>query len=67
MVLLVVDTQKGITDERLYGFKELEVNIKTLLGKQKSKHFKMGFRTDCSEAFCLSDYTLTNYQKRIQC
>jgi len=31
MVLLVVDTQKGITDERLYGFKELEENIKTLL------------------------------------
>ena len=31
MVLLVIDTQKGITDERLYGFKELEENIKTLI------------------------------------
>lgn len=31
MVLLVVDTQKGITDERLFGFRELEENIKTLL------------------------------------
>ena len=31
MVLLVIDTQKGITDERLYGLKELEENIKTLI------------------------------------
>ena len=31
MVLMVIDTQKGITDERLYGFQELEDNIKTLI------------------------------------
>ena len=31
MVLLVIDTQKGITDERLYGFREFEENIKTLI------------------------------------
>ena len=31
MVLLVIDTQKGITDDRLYGFKELEENIRTLI------------------------------------
>ena len=31
MVLLVVDTQKGITDDRLYGFEELKGNIKTLI------------------------------------
>lgn len=31
MVLLVIDTQKGITDDRLYGFKEFEENIKTLI------------------------------------
>jgi RimJ/RimL family protein N-acetyltransferase/nicotinamidase-related amidase len=31
MVLLVIDTQKGITDDRLFGFNELEENIKTLI------------------------------------
>ena len=31
MVLLVIDTQKGITDERLYGFEKLEENIRTLI------------------------------------
>lgn len=31
MILLVIDTQKGITDERLFGFRELEKNIKILI------------------------------------
>ncbi len=31
MVLLVIDTQKGITDDRLYGFRTLEEKIKTLI------------------------------------
>ena len=31
MVLLVVDTQKGIVDERLYAFKKFVRNIKSLL------------------------------------
>lgn len=31
MVLLIVDTQKGITDERLYKFEELQKNIKLLI------------------------------------
>ncbi len=31
MILLVIDTQKGITDERLYAFDRLRKNIKTLL------------------------------------
>ena len=31
MVLLVIDTQKGITDDRLYGFKELKDNIRALI------------------------------------
>lgn len=31
MVLLVIDTQSGITDERLFGFRELEKNIKILI------------------------------------
>ena len=35
MVLLVIDTQKGITDERLYGFKELKENIKTLISASR--------------------------------
>ena len=31
MVLLVIDTQKGITDERLFAFRELEENIRFLI------------------------------------
>ena len=31
MVLLVIDVQKGITDERLYGFQQFEENLKTLI------------------------------------
>ena len=28
MVLLVIDVQKGITDERLYGYQQFEDNLK---------------------------------------
>lgn len=31
MVLLIVDTQKGIVDERLYAFKKFVGNIKELI------------------------------------
>ena len=31
MVLLVIDTQKGITDERLFEFEKLKANIKELI------------------------------------
>ncbi len=31
MILLVVDTQKGITDERLHEFEKLKRNIRTLI------------------------------------
>lgn len=31
MILLVIDTQKGITDERLYEFEKIRKNIKTLI------------------------------------
>ena len=31
MILLVVDTQKGITDERLFAFEQLRENIKMLI------------------------------------
>lgn len=31
MVLLVVDTQKGIVDERLYAFEKFVSNIKKLM------------------------------------
>ena len=31
MVLLVIDVQKGITDERLYGFQQFEDNLKQLI------------------------------------
>ena len=35
MVLLVIDTQKGITDSRLYCFEKLRANIKTLIAKAR--------------------------------
>lgn len=35
MVLLVVDTQKGITDERLYEFEKLKSNIRTLISEAR--------------------------------
>ena len=31
MVLLVIDTQKGITDDRLYEFDKMRANIKELI------------------------------------
>lgn len=31
MVLLVIDVQKGITDERLYGFQTFEANLKQMI------------------------------------
>lgn len=31
MILLVIDTQKGITDERLYAFETFKENVKVLL------------------------------------
>ena len=37
MILLIVDTQKGITDGRLFAFERLRANIKTLIG-QARKH-----------------------------
>ena len=35
MVLLVVDTQKGITDERLFGFEEFKSNVKNLIAEAR--------------------------------
>ena len=35
MTLLVIDTQKGITDDRLYLFEELRANIKTLIARAR--------------------------------
>ena len=35
MVLLVVDTQKGITDERLYRFEEFRDNVKSLIAEAR--------------------------------
>ncbi len=43
MVLLVIDTQKGITDDRLYGFKELEENIKTLIKTSRENGVEVVF------------------------
>ena len=35
MVLLVIDVQKGITDERLYGFDRFEENLKNLISESR--------------------------------
>lgn len=37
MVLLVIDVQKGITDDRLYDFKDFISNLKELIA-QARKH-----------------------------
>ena len=36
MTLLVIDTQKGITDSRLYGFEALRTNIKALIAQARA-------------------------------
>ncbi|MBR4760940.1 MAG: cysteine hydrolase, partial [Lachnospiraceae bacterium] len=43
MVLLVIDTQKGITDDRLFGFRELEENIKTLISAARENKVEVVF------------------------
>ncbi len=35
MILLVIDVQKGITDERLYAFAQFEENLKTLIDEAR--------------------------------
>ena len=35
MTLLVIDTQKGITDDRLYRFEQLRANIKALIAQAR--------------------------------
>ena len=41
MVLLVVDTQKGITDDRLYNFESLRTNIKRLIYEARNHHVEI--------------------------
>ena len=41
MILLVIDTQKGITDERLYNFDALKTNIKTLISTARKNHVEV--------------------------
>lgn len=41
MILLVVDTQKGITDERLFAFEQLRENIKTLIAQARKYHVEV--------------------------
>ena len=36
MVLLVIDTQKGITNERLYSYDVVVKNIRTLIDEARS-------------------------------
>ena len=43
MVLLVIDTQKGITDERLYEFEKVTKNIKELIDLARANHKKVIF------------------------
>lgn len=41
MILLVIDTQKGITDERLYHFEALKANIRTLISTARKHHVEV--------------------------
>ena len=41
MILLVVDTQKGITDERLYEFERVRSNIKSLIDEARNNHVEV--------------------------
>ena len=43
MVLLVIDTQKGITDDRLYEFEKVTKNIKELITLARANHKKVIF------------------------
>ncbi|MBR5944187.1 MAG: GNAT family N-acetyltransferase [Lachnospiraceae bacterium] len=43
MVLLVIDTQKGITDDRLYEFEKVTKNIKELIDLARTNHKKVIF------------------------
>lgn len=43
MILLVVDTQKGITDERLFAFEKVEKNIRLLIETARSSHVEVVF------------------------
>ena len=43
MVLLVIDTQKGITDDRLYEFEKVTKNIKELIDLARANHKKVIF------------------------
>ena len=41
MILLVVDTQKGITDKRLYKFETVKENIKTLIFEARKNNVEV--------------------------
>ena len=41
MTLLIVDVQKGITDERLYQFERFIENIKTLIGEARKRNIEV--------------------------
>lgn len=43
MILLVVDTQKGIMDKRLFAFEKVTANIKLLLETARSSHIEVIF------------------------
>ena len=42
-VLLVIDTQKGITDSRLFAFERVKSNIKTLIEKARKSGIEIVF------------------------
>ena len=41
MILLVIDTQKGITDGRLFAFKKIKNNIKTLIAEARRNNVEV--------------------------
>ena len=42
-ILLVIDTQKGITDSRLFAFERVKSNIKTLIEKARKSGIEVVF------------------------
>ena len=43
MVLLVIDTQKGITNERLYAYDDFVSNVTTLINEARSAGVEVVF------------------------
>ena len=46
MILLVIDTQKGITDERLFEFEKFKSNVGTLIAAARENGVEVVYYVD---------------------